>query len=65
MGAKLNERVKALFTQLLISEACVGAVTLIIVEFFPKVLIQIFGAANESIYYTDFADKRNNEYTHS
>ena len=57
MGAKLNERVKALFKKLLIAEACVGAVALIIVEFFPNVLIQIFGAANESIYYTDFAVK--------
>ena len=57
MGAKLNERVKALFTKLLIAEACVGAVALIIVEFFPNVLIQIFGAANESVYYTDFAVK--------
>jgi len=57
MGAKLNERVKDLFTKLLIAEACVGAVALIIVEFFPNVLIQIFGAANESVYYTDFAVK--------
>lgn len=57
MGAKLNERVKALFTRLLIAEACVGAVALIIVECFPNVLIQIFGAANESVYYTDFAVK--------
>lgn len=57
MGAKLNERVKALFTKLLIAEACVGAVALIIVEFFPNVLMQIFGAANESVYYTDFAVK--------
>ncbi len=57
MGAKLSKRVKDLFTKLLIVEACVGAVALIIVEFFPNVLIQIFGAANESIYYTDFAVK--------
>lgn len=57
MGAKLNERVKALFTKLLIAEACVGAVSLLIVEFFPNALMQIFGAANESIYYTNFAVK--------
>lgn len=62
MGAKLNERVKALFTKLLIAEACVGAVSLLIVEFFPNVLIQIFGAANESIYYTDFAVKAFRSY---
>ena len=57
MGAKLYKRVKKLFTKLLIAEACVGAAALIIVEFFPNVLIQIFGAANESVYYTDFAVK--------
>lgn len=55
MGAKLNGRVKSLFTKLLICEALVGAVAFIIVEFFPMQLIGIFGAANESIYYTDFA----------
>lgn len=57
MGAKLSKRVKNLFTRLLIAEACVGAIALIIVEFFPHVLIQVFGAANESVYYTDFAVK--------
>ena len=57
MGAGLNQRVKDLFTKLLISEACVGAIALIIVQCFPKQLIAIFGAANESIYYTDFAVK--------
>ena len=56
-GANLNERVKELFTKLLLAEACVGAVALIIVEFFPLQLIGIFGAANESIYYTEFAIK--------
>ena len=30
---------------------------LLIVELFPQFLIQIFGAANESTYYTDFAVK--------
>ena len=34
-----------------------GAVALILVEFFPRQLINIFGAANESIYYTEFAIK--------
>lgn len=55
MGAGLKGRVKELFTKLLIAEACVGAIALIIVEFFPQQLIGIFGAANESIYYTEFA----------
>lgn len=57
MGAGLKKRVKELFTKLLISEAVIGAVALIIVEIFPKSLINIFGAANESAYYTDFAVK--------
>ena len=57
MGANLNDRVKKLFTKLLIAEACVGAAALAIVELFPNALIGIFGAANESVYYTDFAVK--------
>ena len=57
MGAKMHGRVKKLFSGLLIAEAIVGAVALVIVEFFPNALIQIFGAANESVYYTDFAVK--------
>lgn len=55
MGAGLRLRVRELFTRLLIAEGAVGAVALIVVEFFPKQLIGIFGAANESSYYTDFA----------
>ena len=57
MGAKLYDRVKKLFTTLLIAEAAVGAIALIIVEVFPLALINIFGASNESAYYTDFAVK--------
>lgn len=57
MGANNKNRVKELFTKLLIAEASVGAVALILVEFFPQHLINIFGAANESVYYTDFAIK--------
>ena len=34
-----------------------GAVALILAEGFPRQLIDIFGAANESSYYTDFAIK--------
>ena len=55
MGAGLKMRVRELFTKLLTAEAAVGAVALIFVEFFPRQLISIFGAANESSYYTDFA----------
>jgi Na+-driven multidrug efflux pump len=57
MGAGLKQRVKALFTRLLLCEAAVGLVSLLIVELLPRQLIAIFGAANESIYYTDFAVK--------
>lgn len=57
MGAGKKERVRKLFSLLLAAEAIVGAVSLLIVELFPKALIGIFGAANESSYYTDFAVK--------
>lgn len=57
MGAGKRLRVKELFTKLLLAEASVGAVALILVECFPRQLIQIFGAANESTYYTEFAIK--------
>ena len=57
MGAGKRPRVRELFTRLLIAEASVGAVALLIVELLPRQLIYIFGAANESAYYTDFALK--------
>lgn len=57
MGAGNKSRVKELFTKLLTYEAMVGAIALIMVEFLPRQLIAIFGAANESSYYTDFAIK--------
>lgn len=57
MGAGLKGRIKELFTKLLTAEATVGLIALIIVEFLPRQLIMIFGAANESAYYTDFAIK--------
>ena len=55
MGAKKSARVKELFSKLLLAEAAVGAVALVLVEVFPRQLIALFGAANESVYYTDFA----------
>ena len=55
VGAKRNDRALALFRKLLICEFIVGAIALVIVEFFPRGLISIFGAANESPYYTSFA----------
>ncbi len=57
IGAGRKDRAKELFTKLLISEAIVGAVALLIVELFPQQLIGIFGAKNESVYYTEFAVK--------
>ena len=57
MGAEKKLRVRELFTKLLVAEALVGAVALILAEGFPRQLIAIFGAANESSYYTDFAIK--------
>lgn len=57
MGAEKKQRVRELFTKLLIAEVLVGAVALILAEGFPRQLINIFGAANESSYYTDFAIK--------
>lgn len=57
IGAKEYKRVKELFTKLLISEAIIGLISLILVEFFPHQLIQLFGANNESVYYTEFAIK--------
>lgn len=57
IGAGRKDRASDLFTRLLICEAAVGAAALFIVELFPRQLIGIFGAANESSYYTDFAVK--------
>ena len=57
MGAEKKFRVRELFTKLLVAEALVGAVALILAEGFPRQLIAIFGADNESSYYTDFAIK--------
>lgn len=55
IGARKYKRVKKLFSLLLTAEAVVGAIALIVVEVFPQGLVGIFGAENESIYYTEFA----------
>ncbi|MDD7651487.1 MAG: MATE family efflux transporter [Candidatus Faecousia sp.] len=55
MGTKRPDRAKKLFTLLLIGEASVGAVALLVAELLPGQLIALFGARNESRYYTDFA----------
>ena len=55
IGAGRKDRAKKLFTYLLLWELGIGLAALCIVEIFPRQLIGIFGAANESAYYTDFA----------
>ena len=57
IGAGRKDRAKTLFYYLLTAEAVVGVVALLISECLPGQLIQIFGAANESVYYTQFAVK--------
>ena len=55
IGAGRKDRAKRLFTMLLSWEAAVGLIALLIVELMPRQLIVIFGAGNESAYYTAFA----------
>ncbi len=57
IGANRKDRAKRLFSYLLIAEAVVGGIATIIVECFPLQIANLFGAANESAYYTDFAVK--------
>ncbi len=57
LGAKRNDRVRELMRLLILAEAAVGFVATIIFELFPTQLIGIFGAGNESVYYTQFAIK--------
>lgn len=57
IGAGRKDRARALFVLLLKAEALLGAVALLIVELLPRQLIALFGAANESVYYTQFAVK--------
>lgn len=57
VGAKRLDRTLSLFKLLLAAEFLAGLVAVMIVELLPVRLIGIFGAANESQYYTDFAVK--------
>lgn len=57
IGAGRRDRARALFTSLLAAEAIVGAAALLIVELLPAQLIGVFGAANESAYYTQYGVK--------
>ena len=62
MGAEQPRRVRDLFTRLLVCEVLVGVAALVLAECFPRQLIDIFGAANESVYYTEFAVKAFHTY---
>ena len=55
IGAGRRDRARTLFSYLLTAETIVGLVATLIVELFPRQLIGIFGAGNESAYYTSFA----------
>ena len=55
IGAGQKDRARDLFMLLLKCEALLGLIALLIVELFPGRLIALFGAANESVYYTEFA----------
>lgn len=55
VGAQRNDRVKKLMKLLLIAEFVVGFIASALFLLFPHQFINIFGAKNESIYYTDFA----------
>ncbi len=57
IGARRNDRVLGLMKRLLIAEAVVGAVASLLFLAFPYQFVAIFGAENESVYYTDFAVK--------
>lgn len=57
LGAGRKNRVRELMRLLMLAEAAAGLVATIIFELFPTQLIGIFGADNESIYYTQFAIK--------
>ena len=54
IGAGRKDRAKGLFTLLLKCEAVTGLTALLIVELLPRQLIGLFGAGNESVYYTEF-----------
>lgn len=57
VGAGRQDRTRLLFRKILTGEACVGGIALVIAEFFPQNIINLFGAANESAFYTEFAVK--------
>lgn len=55
IGAGRRDRARALLHRLLLAEAVVGLVATALFESCPGVFADLFGAKNESAYYTDFA----------
>ncbi|MCI1723047.1 MAG: MATE family efflux transporter [Lachnospiraceae bacterium] len=53
-GAGRSDRVREILRILLLTETLTGIVAFAVFELFPGQLIAIFGAGNESAYYTDF-----------
>jgi putative MATE family efflux protein len=56
-GAGRQDRARTILLRLLAGQVVLGALALVLVEVFPETLISIFGAASESVYYTEFALK--------
>ena len=54
VGAERPDRVKNLFTLLLICETVIGIIAFIIVELFPADIAALFGASGESAHYANF-----------
>ena len=57
VGAGRKDRVKELMKKLFAAEAIVGLIATVVFELLPNEMINIFGAQNESVYYTEFAVK--------
>lgn len=55
IGAKRNDRVLGLMKRLMAVEAIVGLIATVIFLVFPYQFTALFGAKNESIYYTQFS----------
>lgn len=55
IGAGRRDRASRLMTELLCTEFVIGLCATVIFDCFPRQLIDIFGAKNESVYYTEFA----------
>lgn len=57
VGAQRNDRVRELMKRLLVIEFLVGLVASALFLLFPSLFVNIFGAKNESVYYSTFAVK--------